>query len=388
MESNKKINIAELLEKCPKGMKLYSPIFGEVYLDRVRPHLSVVVTIDKEQGNSKKEFLYDGRYAINGECMLFPSKDKDTWEGFIPPKHFKDGDIVVNALGNTLLIYKGQGFTNRFYVVYDIEKDEIHFESIGWFFSRLATTEEQEKLFQKLKDKGYKWNEEKKCVEKLPKFKDGDVIYTKINYNEWVSIFKKEDNGNIITYIDYELNSGPCFGINNESACLCSTCSVKEKRLASENEKNKLFKRIKDEGYTWNAETKTLEKLVKPKFKVGDIIKSKVDDENILFKIKEIQDNDYIIVSIYVWKMPIKRQEDFELVPNKFDITTLEPFQEVLVRNYNTDEWDIDLFGYYSRGFYHTTGRGLYRQCIPYKGNEYLRGTSKDCKEYYKTWEK
>jgi hypothetical protein len=74
-----KINIAELLKDCPKGMELYSPIFGKVYLDKIRPHLAIVVTTDKEQGDFKEEFLYDGRYGMNGECMLFPSKDKTTW---------------------------------------------------------------------------------------------------------------------------------------------------------------------------------------------------------------------------------------------------------------------------------------------------------------------
>lgn len=56
-----KINIAEILEGCPKGMELYSPIFGEVYLDKIRPHLGIVVTTDKEQGEFKEEFLYDGK---------------------------------------------------------------------------------------------------------------------------------------------------------------------------------------------------------------------------------------------------------------------------------------------------------------------------------------
>lgn len=80
-----KTNIAELLKDCPKGMELYSPIFGKVYLDKIRPHLAIVVTTDKEQGDFKEEFLYDGRYEMNGECMLFPSKGKTTWEGFVPP---------------------------------------------------------------------------------------------------------------------------------------------------------------------------------------------------------------------------------------------------------------------------------------------------------------
>lgn len=75
-----RINIAELLKDCPQGMELYSPIFGNVYLDKIRPHLAIVVTTDKEQGDFKEEFLYDGRYGMNGECMLFPSKGITTWK--------------------------------------------------------------------------------------------------------------------------------------------------------------------------------------------------------------------------------------------------------------------------------------------------------------------
>ena len=86
-----RINIVELLKDCPRGMKLYSPIFGDVYLDKIRPYLAIVVTTDKEQGNFKEEFLYDGRYGMNGECMLFPSKGKTTWEGFQRPITIKDG---------------------------------------------------------------------------------------------------------------------------------------------------------------------------------------------------------------------------------------------------------------------------------------------------------
>ena len=103
-----KINIAELLKDCPKGMELYSPIFGHVYLDKIRPHLSIVVTTDKEQSNFKEEFLYDGRYGMNGECMLFPSKDKTTWEGFVPSCRFKDGDIIANGYFDTICIFKGE----------------------------------------------------------------------------------------------------------------------------------------------------------------------------------------------------------------------------------------------------------------------------------------
>ena len=98
----KKINIAEILADCPKGMELYSPIFGKVYLNKIRPHLAIVVTTDKEQGDFKEEFLYDGRYGMNGECCIFPSKDQRDWSTFQRP--FIDGDVISN--GKTIAIFK------------------------------------------------------------------------------------------------------------------------------------------------------------------------------------------------------------------------------------------------------------------------------------------
>ena len=80
-----KINIAELLKDCPKGTKLYSPIFGDVYLKKIRPYLAIIVTINKGQGDFNEEFLYDGRYRMNGECMLFPSKENRDWSKFKRP---------------------------------------------------------------------------------------------------------------------------------------------------------------------------------------------------------------------------------------------------------------------------------------------------------------
>lgn len=32
---------------------------------------------------------------------------------------------------------------------------------------------------------------------------------------------------------------------------------------------------MNDAGYKWNTETKTLEKLIQPKFKVGDMVRHK-----------------------------------------------------------------------------------------------------------------
>lgn len=71
------MNIAEILKDAPKGTKLYSPLFGEVKLERVSD-----VIIEVRAGESAAIFYTDGRYYqgySDGECLLFPSEDKRNW---------------------------------------------------------------------------------------------------------------------------------------------------------------------------------------------------------------------------------------------------------------------------------------------------------------------
>ena len=289
-----KINIAELLENCPKGMELYSPIFGKVYLDKVRPHLGIIVTTDKY----KEEFLYDGRYGMNGEGMLFPSKDKTTWEGFQRP--FMDGDVVATTNGLWIGITTG-GEKGKFIPTYCVIRSGDEFKAYPdrkgeWAFNRLATEEEKKKLFDAIKENGYKWNPETKTLEKLPKFKDGDKIVKKGDISVTILI-------------------------------------------------------------------------------------SKVDDEYY-----------YSTTEGSIGLLPIAEQDDWELVPDKFDINNLKPLQPVLVRDTNGQVWTMDLFSHKidtnKRLRISFVCVGHYpNQCIPYEGNEHLLGTINDCDEYYKTWE-
>ena len=74
----------------------------------------------------------------------------------------------------------------------------------------------------------------------------------------------------------------------------------------------------------------------------------------------------------------------------KFDVNTLQPFDKVLVRNYSTDEWKPNFFGYINNENPKTNfcfGFCL-KYCIPYnEETKHLVGTSDDCPEYYKWWE-
>lgn len=138
-----------------------------------------------------------------------------------------------------------------------------------------------------------------------------------------------------------------------------------------------------------------MEKTIEKKFKVGDRIrlKSKPNyvynihsltwDENNHLAYRLLPDNDRHLIVV-----DLNKQEDYELVPNKFNITTLKPFDKVLIRSKNSDIWECDIFSLYDSECsnpYHCIG-AWYEQCIPYKGNEHLLGTTNDCDEYYKTW--
>ena len=42
---NEKLNLVEILKDCPKGTKLYSPIFGEVELDKIDIHSDTPIRV-------------------------------------------------------------------------------------------------------------------------------------------------------------------------------------------------------------------------------------------------------------------------------------------------------------------------------------------------------
>lgn len=251
-----KINIAEILKdkNVPEGTELYCSIFGYVKFIGVKDTgYANMIQVDVPI-KGIEVFYEDGRYNkyySDSECVLFPSKENRDWSKFQIP--FNDGDIIYNQ---------------------DIRA---------------------------------------------------------------VAIFWKQTDDATISY---------CFLNMHKELKICHYHSklLYDWRLATEEEKQKLFQAIKDNGYKWNEETKTLEKLIQPKFKEGD---------------------------------------------RKFDITTLVPFEsKVLVRDGENQYWRVSFWGcFFKSEFMYDTVRGRYKQCIPYEGNEHLLGKKGECEEYYKTWE-
>lgn len=78
------INVAEKLKDCPKGTKLYSPLFGEVEFVRIEIGKPLVKVLDNGIPYSNVTFTAEGKWLNieQSECLLFPSKDNRDWNKF------------------------------------------------------------------------------------------------------------------------------------------------------------------------------------------------------------------------------------------------------------------------------------------------------------------
>lgn len=85
-----KLDLVKILKDCPRGIKLYSTVHGEVILeDVVESGTDYPIKTGHPWG--KAEFARNGKYynEYGGECVLFPSKDQRDWSKFeIPVQEF------------------------------------------------------------------------------------------------------------------------------------------------------------------------------------------------------------------------------------------------------------------------------------------------------------
>ena len=295
-----KIDISKLLKDCPRGMELDCTMYEDVCFDYVDELNIIHCYIQHEAHKTSITFNQHGtpNSDIKSKCVIFP-KGKTTWEGFHRP--FEDGDVVVAEDAESFYLFLLKHLThseddNNYdgycYFGWDFQCNEL-FPKGNWVFNRLANEEEKAKLFDAIKANGFKWNEETKTLEKLPKFKVGYRI-------QW--------NG--------------------------------------------------------NTEIKTIIAIEEDRYRLNNGRYVKFGDEH-CYKVL------------------------------KFDISTLKPFESrVLVRNSDNGFWQPTFWGIYeaekvNEHHYrnYLTTKGFFRHCIPYNDDtKHLIGTTDDCDEFYKTW--
>lgn len=262
-----KINIAELLKDCPRGMKLDCIMFDDVVFENVDLDLPSPIVLKRLKLDTRFYVNKYGHYydARDSKCIIFP-KGKTTWEGFHRP--FKEGDVIVDEEGS-IILYK------QIHEFYEIP-----------------------------------------CVDYHCRIYQG----------------KKH-----------------LFHTNFSKGSLAHCGNIELARFATKEEKQKLFDAIEENYYRWNEKTKTLEQVV-VNFNIGDKIKRRNVDCASIATVTDFDGECYTCVDEkgdYICFY--QNQTEFELVSDKFDITTLNPFDKVLVRSCDEAEWKADLFSHYKK---------------------------------------
>lgn len=324
----KEINIAEILRDKPRGIKLYSPIFGEVKYDSV-----LLGDIKVLYSCTDRHFYMDGKFCMNGECLLFPSKEMRDWTKFA----WKKGDILVSNDGKTNVIFnkwEDDTYVSFYGRHYPNNEDEDN----ALYYRTFVCTTEMYSIANKDITKDYISSIEEKFGGKLNlktldidksqlEFKDGDIIVTdaifSLCYSKCIFILKGD-----LSINKNQANSYVFYNVENKYVdfnILDTQIRDRNIRLATEEEKQQLFDALAKVGKRWNAEKKVVE--------------------------------------------DIKTEHQFK------------PFERVLVRDNRNEAWRAAFFSYINEYKRYVTTSMAWKYCIPYEGNEHLLGTTKDVEE-------
>ena len=323
-----KINIAEILKDKPKGIRLYSPIFGECAFGFVREETDDICV---NQHNGEKAFFNSkGLYNILGECLLFPSKEMRDWRKFA----WKKGDVLVsNDYGKEVIFYDwyDDTYTNFYgkHLLYSEDKNNIKYNDAFICMTGRYSIEDKDAAqtyINTIEERlGGKLNRETLEIEKQPEFKDGDVVFVRCERFCYIEIFNYFKDDCLYDYAS--LNT------TLQMIDICGKYSIHkdeiiEIRIATDSEKKQLFEALAKENKVWNAEKK-------------------------------------------------------QVVDLKIKWMALKPFDKVITRNAYDDIWTANIFSNVDKyGEYVTIGcAGGYHYCLPYnEETSHLIGTTDEWK--------
>lgn len=276
-----RLNIAEILKDKPQNTRLYSLTYGNCSFQEYTGDFGIEC---QSQNGVQLNFNEYGQHSIEGECLLFPSKEMRDWSKFA----WKRGDILVSNDGARCLIFKG--FSNNDYTAFE-GKYWINGSKMKYIYC-LNTQNTQDYHIEDNKEtaqsyiniveeiSGGKLNLETLEIEKtLPEFKDGDIAYADYGNKQAVFIVSgKTDlsegyNSFIALDLRGTLDMGRRMSFFKENLC--------KLRLATEEEKQLLFDALAKEGKAWDAEKKQIVDL-KPKCELKPFDKVLVRDDGCL----------------------------------------------------------------------------------------------------------
>lgn len=279
------LNIAEILEDKPKGTKLYTPIFGKVKYDSV-----LLGDIKVLYSCTDRHFYMNGKYCMNGECLLFPSKEMRDWSKFA----WKKGDVLVSNDGKTNVVFNKWeddtyvNFYGRHYLNNENEDKALYYKTFVCTTEMysIANKDIAKDYISSIEEKfGGKLNLKTLEIDKSQlEFKDGDIVVTdavsSMCYSKCIFILKEDLSTN-----EKRANSYVFYNVENNYVdfnIVDTYIRDRNIRLATDSEKQQLFDALAKKNKAWNAEKKVIVDL-KPKcaFKPFDRVITRLSDDSI-----------------------------------------------------------------------------------------------------------
>lgn len=335
----KELNIAAILKNKPQNTRLWSPIFGDVYLKDVTDVNNNMIRITHHGVDNI--FMNNGKVWADGDVCLFPSSWMNDWQKFA----WKKGDVLVSNDGKREVLFKTwendsyTKFVGLHCLIFN-DNEEVEYDNGTTVFNTndfkgIEAEDVAQTYINTVEERlGGKLNLETLEIEQ-PKqeFKDGDIVFVEssfigIHTKSMIAIFNKDiDNC-------YEFYFALCNEDYDGATTLrilpimLKETQVEYVRLATNSEKQQLYDALAKKGKKrWNPVTKKIEDL-----------------------------------------------------PKKCE---LKPFDKVLVRDSNDHEWKAGIFSHYGEGLNYPficVGCG-YGYCIPYnEETKHLLGTADEWK--------
>ena len=230
--------------------------------------------------------------------------------------------------------------------------------------------------------------------------KDGDVLVDTLSGTRAVTILFRGINadGSINAYCGWNEYT---FRVTTDGLGY-GTLSSTQYVPATKEQRELLFAKMKEAGYTWDADKKELRKIIEPTFKVGDEIFRAARNE--YFKIRGIEkdngtvwyvttrtriaDNDKRVGEIV--RINAFYQNEYSIAPKlHYDISSFYAGMPVLVRDDNAEEWKYTDFSHISSkcsSYKFVANCSYWRQCIPFEPNKHLLGTTDMPSSEYINW--
>lgn len=250
----KEINIAEILKNVPIGTKLYSPLFGDVFLKYIG---EIFITV--RHHSTTANFYHNGRlYDYEGtEPMLFPSKEIRDWSKVT----WKKGDVLSCGVDNLCIFEK---WANKEYTEFYAKFVTPNYSGNTFKTEKWSKETNEAVIKQYISNieefKGGKLNLTTLEIEKQPEFKDGDILSCdEDTYTKHTTLILHK-NGCVVESLVSLIRHHDLV----ESREPINEVLLSRLYYAREDEKKELFDTLSKKGKRWDAEKKIVVDL-KPK---------------------------------------------------------------------------------------------------------------------------